>query len=61
MRHFAAKGVLVKSLDEGLMDFPHLRKNGEEVYLCYKLGGENILFWHTLDSGFAGGKSTTEL
>ena len=55
------RGVLVKSLDEGLIDFPHTRENGEEIYLCYKLGEEDILFWHTRESGFDGRRSTKEL
>ncbi len=54
-------GILVKSLDDGLIDFPHVRRNGEEVYLCYRLGEEDIIFWHSLDSGFAGRRSTTKL
>ncbi|MBZ5545641.1 MAG: DUF2203 domain-containing protein [Acidobacteriia bacterium] len=48
-------GCLVKDLDEGLVDFPTLRK-GEEVYLCWKLGEERIVYWHGLEEGFAGRK-----
>ncbi len=55
------QGVLVKSLDDGLIDFPHVRENEEEVYLCYKLGEEDIMFWHPIETGFAGRRSTTEL
>ena len=61
VRHFASKNILVKSFDEGLIDFPHVRENGEEVYLCYKLGEKDIIFWHSIESGFAGRKSTTQL
>ncbi len=61
MERLSAMGVLVKSLDEGLIDFPCLRKEGEEVYLCYKLGETDILFWHPIDEGFAERKSTTQL
>jgi hypothetical protein len=46
-------GVLVKDLDEGLVDFPALRGD-EEVLLCWRLGEEEVGFWHTLDGGFAG-------
>jgi hypothetical protein len=28
--------------------------NGRVVYLCWKLGEENIGWWHELDIGFAG-------
>ncbi len=61
VRRLTEQGVLVKSLDDGLIDFPHIRENDEEVYLCYKLGEEDILFWHPIDSGFAGRRSTTQL
>jgi hypothetical protein len=48
-------GLLVKDLDEGLVDFPALRA-GEEVLLCWRLGEEEVAFWHSLDDGFAGRK-----
>ena len=46
-------GCLVKGVQEGLVDFPHL-KDGREVYLCWKLGENDIGFWHEIDSGFSG-------
>jgi hypothetical protein len=48
-------GCVVKDLDEGLVDFPALRE-GEEVYLCWKLGEERIAYWHGMEEGFAGRK-----
>jgi hypothetical protein len=48
-------GVQIKSLEEGLVDFPALR-NGEVVLLCWKLGEREILYWHGADEGFAGRK-----
>ena len=48
-------GCLVKDLDEGLVDFPTLM-NGEEVYLCWKLGEKRIEYWHGIEEGFAGRK-----
>ena len=48
-------GVLVKDLDMGLVDFPSL-VDGEEIYLCWKLGEDHIAFWHGIDEGFAGRK-----
>ena len=50
-----ALGVLVKDLDEGLVDFPALR-GGEEVLLCWRLGEGEVAFWHSVEDGFAGRK-----
>jgi len=49
----AELGVQVKDLDEGLIDFPALRR-GETVLLCWKLGEADVAFWHTVEDGFAG-------
>ena len=48
-------GVLVKDLDIGLIDFPTLL-DGQEVYLCWKLGESHIGFWHHTSEGFRGRK-----
>jgi hypothetical protein len=53
-------GAEVKDADEGLVDFPALR-DGEEVLLCWKLGEDEIEFWHGLEEGFAGRRPITEL
>jgi len=58
---FSDDGIQVKGLDQGLIDFPHVRENGEEVYLCFQLGEEDILFWHSIDDGFAGRRPIEEL
>ena len=48
-------GVMVKSIEQGLLDFPSKRFN-EEVLLCWKYGETEIKFWHDKDSGFMGRK-----
>jgi hypothetical protein len=48
-------GVVVKSLEQGLLDFPSKRFD-EEVCLCWKHGETEIKFWHEKDSGFMGRK-----
>ena len=48
-------GCEVKGIREGLVDFPSIRE-GKEVYLCWRMPEKEILFWHDLNSGFAGRK-----
>ena len=48
-------GCVIKDLDVGLLDFP-ARIDGDEVYLCWKLGEDRIRFYHRQDEGFAGRK-----
>jgi hypothetical protein len=50
-----AAGAEVKSLEEGLLDFP-ARRGDEIVLLCWKLGEDEIHYWHFADEGFAGRK-----
>ena len=49
------RGVMIKSVDEGLLDFPSKRFD-EEVWLCWKMGEREVKFWHKKDEGFAGRK-----
>jgi hypothetical protein len=44
-------GVLVKDLEMGLCDFPHLR-DGRVVFLCWKLGEQEIKWWHETSTGY---------
>ena len=48
-------GCLVKDIDEGLIDFPSMIE-GQEAFLCWKLGEGRIEYWHGLEDGFAGRK-----
>jgi hypothetical protein len=51
-------GVEPKNGLEGLVDFPCLM-DGREVYLCWRLGEAEVLFWHELEAGFAGRQTLT--
>jgi len=44
-------GILVKDLDMGLCDFPHLHE-GRVVFLCWKLGEQEIRWWHETTTGY---------
>ena len=49
-------GVQIKDINVGLLDFSAL-KDGREVYLCWRYGEGEIVFWHEVDAGFAGRQS----
>lgn len=46
-------GVLVKDPDSGLVDFL-ARRRGKEVYICWRYGEDELLYWHDIQAGFAG-------
>jgi len=48
-------GVMIKSIEQGLLDFPSKRFE-EDVWLCWKYGETEIKFWHEQDSGYMGRK-----
>ncbi len=48
-------GVVIKGIDEGLLDFPSKRFD-DEIWLCWKQGETEIKFWHEKDIGFSGRK-----
>jgi hypothetical protein len=50
LRHL---GVELKDYFTGLIDFPCWMDN-REVYLCWKLGEQEVGYWHEIEAGFAG-------
>ncbi len=46
-------GIVVRDIDRGLIDFPTII-DGQEVYLCWELGEDEVAFWHELDAGYRG-------
>ena len=55
MAQIEETGALVKDLDIGLLDFM-ARYRGRDVCLCWKLGENDIRFWHGAEEGFRGRK-----
>ncbi|MEP7038644.1 MAG: DUF2203 domain-containing protein [Acidobacteriota bacterium] len=53
MQEFTARGIQIKDLERGLIDFPALR-DGKEIFLCWEKDEEDIQYWHDLDSGYPG-------
>jgi hypothetical protein len=48
-----ALGVILRDPETGLVDFASVRE-GEQIYLCWRLGEARIDFWHPRDTGFMG-------
>jgi len=46
-------GAQIKDVNSGLVDFPS-RLFGREVLLCWRLGEDEVGYWHDLEAGFAG-------
>jgi hypothetical protein len=55
VREIEEIGCVLKDPEVGLVDFP-ARHGGKTVFLCWKMGEREILFYHDLDAGFAGRK-----
>ncbi|NMC18972.1 MAG: DUF2203 domain-containing protein [Thermogutta sp.] len=60
VREIVGLGAEVKNIREGVLDFP-ARLEGRRIWLCWRLGEPEILFWHERDAGFAGRRSVSEL
>jgi hypothetical protein len=50
---FRRRGLQIKDLRRGLVDFPAVRE-GREVFLCWEEGEDDIEYWHDLDAGYVG-------
>lgn len=53
--NFERKGVLLKMIRPGLIDFPAVM-DGEPVLICWKEGEERISHYHGWNDGFIGRK-----
>ena len=48
-------GIVLRDPSIGLIDFLHQRE-GETVFLCWKLGEARVEWWHPIETGIAGRK-----
>jgi hypothetical protein len=46
-------GIMLRDPSIGLIDFFHQRQ-GETVFLCWKLGESKVEWWHPVETGIAG-------
>lgn len=52
LMHLSELGVELRDLEMGLVDFPGARE-GEPVWLCWRLSDARVAFWHPTDEGYA--------
>ena len=52
LEHLESMGIVVRDLEEGLVDFPTVR-DGEAAWLCWKLSDPELAWWHTTREGFS--------
>jgi hypothetical protein len=52
LMHLADRGIQVRDLETGLVDFPSAR-DGRPVWLCWRLADESVSHWHGTDEGYA--------
>ena len=50
--HLESLGIAIRDLDTGLVDIPTLR-DGQKVWLCWRLADPQLAFWHTTREGFS--------
>ena len=53
MAEIEGLGILVRDPEAGLVDFPAERE-GDAIFLCWRLGEDAVAWWHPTDTGFAG-------
>jgi hypothetical protein len=55
VEYLAERGILLRDPETGLVDFPSLVE-GRRVFLCWRLGEDEVAWYHEERSGFSGRK-----
>ncbi len=50
--HLESLGVVVRDLEQGLVDIPTTR-DGQPAWLCWQLADAELAWWHTTTEGFS--------
>jgi hypothetical protein len=53
-------GITLRDIESGLIDFPALA-SGRQIWLCWRLGEEEVGWWHELSTGFSERQPLIEL
>ena len=55
VEYLADRGILLRDPEIGLIDFP-AERDGERVFLCWRLGEDDVAYYHGVHGGFSGRK-----
>jgi hypothetical protein len=55
LEHLAERGILLRDPEVGLIDFP-AERGGRRVYLCWRLGEDQVAWYHEENAGFGSRK-----
>jgi hypothetical protein len=58
--HIDSLGVTLRDISTGLIDFPALVM-GRPIWLCWRLGEDDIAWWHEANTGFDSRQPLSEL
>jgi hypothetical protein len=53
-------GVVLRDIKSGLLDFPAVA-DGRQVWLCWRLGEDEVAWWHEVSVGFDGRQRMEDL
>ena len=52
LAHLGEMGIELRDIEMGLVDFPGERE-GEQVWLCWRMADPSVAYWHRTDEGYA--------
>jgi hypothetical protein len=53
-------GITLREIETGLIDFPALA-SGRQIWLCWRLGEDDVAWWHELGDGFSSRRALADL
>jgi hypothetical protein len=53
-------GITLREIETGLIDFPALA-TGRQIWLCWRLGEDDVAWWHELSEGFGNRHALADL
>ncbi|MGH9187619.1 MAG: DUF2203 domain-containing protein [Acidimicrobiales bacterium] len=54
VRDLAKDGIVLRDVEQGLIDFPAQAPSGRAYWLCWLVGEPEVAWWHWPEDGFPG-------